>query len=564
MIALSKKPKPASSATLPAVVYIRMSDDRQAESPDQQRTEIAKLAERYGYHLTGEYLDSGISGDDIRRRKDFRRMIADAAKGEFKAILVWDISRFGRFDSIEAGEWISPLRRAGVKLVTVAEGVIDWSDFASRMLYSIQQEGKHTFLVDLSRNTTRGLGAKAKAGEAMTNPCYGFDRVYHDRSGKEVHRVPYGERFSKPKEWTVNLVPSADAEAVRVVRWLFERFATTDTSGQALAMELNRQGTKSPGGKAWDPSRVVDILRNPVYVGTYVYGRGKVGKFHHVGSDGEITASKDNAVRATPVVTIENHHPAIVDRATFDACEAKMLSRQRDRRAPRARGFPLSGTLTCGDCGGQLRGITNGPEGSKRRYYMCRNAVLGLCECRRMNAIRIEGMLAEMAREWLLAPDLQKQLRAALSQNATADRKATPDTLKGLRAEVAKLDRQIERGTKNMMLADPDDVPAAKIVLAEWRQERKAAQARLDAAQAPVKRSDSTVEGTVERALAKLQSVAENLEAVEPAVSREAFRTVFYGATLYWHARKPGQRNWVPSKLVVEVRTPLDLASALT
>lgn len=78
-------------------------------------------------------------------------MIKDAEdKADFAAILCWDQDRFGRFDSIEAGRWIHPLRCAGVWLVTVAQGVIDWNDFTSRMMYAIQQEGKYQYLIDLS------------------------------------------------------------------------------------------------------------------------------------------------------------------------------------------------------------------------------------------------------------------------------------------------------------------------------------------------------------------------------------------------------------------------------
>ena len=114
---------------IPAVSYIRMSDEKQEESPDQQRSEVSKLEKANGYHVIREYFDSGISGDATEKRIEFQRMIADAVSGEFKAILCWDQDRFGRFDSIEAGRWIYPLRQAGVHLHTVAQGVINWNDF---------------------------------------------------------------------------------------------------------------------------------------------------------------------------------------------------------------------------------------------------------------------------------------------------------------------------------------------------------------------------------------------------------------------------------------------------
>src|SRR5438477_148912 len=77
-------------------------------------------------------------------------------RGDFKAILCWDQDRFGRFDSMDAGYWTYPIREAGVELVTVTDGPIDWNDFAGRIIYTVKQEGKHQFLRDLSSNVLRG------------------------------------------------------------------------------------------------------------------------------------------------------------------------------------------------------------------------------------------------------------------------------------------------------------------------------------------------------------------------------------------------------------------------
>jgi len=56
--------------------------------------------------------------------------------GDCRAILCWDQDWFGRFHSIETGEWISPLRRAGVEWICVVQGRISWDDFAGRMTAS--------------------------------------------------------------------------------------------------------------------------------------------------------------------------------------------------------------------------------------------------------------------------------------------------------------------------------------------------------------------------------------------------------------------------------------------
>ena len=71
----------------------------------------------------------------------------------------------GRFGSLDAGYWIKPIRDAGVQLVLVSEGVVNWNDFTGRVMYGLKQEGKNQYLRDLSRNMARGLIFNAQRGK---------------------------------------------------------------------------------------------------------------------------------------------------------------------------------------------------------------------------------------------------------------------------------------------------------------------------------------------------------------------------------------------------------------
>jgi DNA invertase Pin-like site-specific DNA recombinase len=80
-----------------AVSYIMMSSDPQEGSPEQQRAEVARLAEQNGYTLIGEYKDEGKSGSkETEKRTGFLKMIQDSQKRDFQVILCWDLQRFGR------------------------------------------------------------------------------------------------------------------------------------------------------------------------------------------------------------------------------------------------------------------------------------------------------------------------------------------------------------------------------------------------------------------------------------------------------------------------------------
>ena len=188
-------------------------------------------------------------------------MREDAQIGEFQVILCWDQDRFGRFDPIEGGYWILPFRDAGVRLETIAQGRIDWNDFGGRLLYLVQQEAKHAYLRDLSRNVLRGQVAKAKAGRGADGAA------------------PYGCRLEG--DWRV-VVPQEAA----VVRRIFEEYLSGQ-SIRSIAASLNADGIPSPRGKQWRASTIRSILVNQKYTGDFIWGKYAAGYYHGM-NDGEI------------------------------------------------------------------------------------------------------------------------------------------------------------------------------------------------------------------------------------------------------------------------------------
>lgn len=288
------------TALTPAVAYIRMSSLKQDASPEQQRQEADKLAATNKCRIIREYADEGISGDNAKR-PGFQQMLRDAVeKRDFAAIICWDQDRFARFDSIKAGKYIDPLREAGVWLITKAQGVVDWNTFTGRMMYSIIQEGKHQYLLDLSRNVLRGRIASARKGQLIVQPAYGYDRVFYDDAGRLARRVPYGEKFNRPKGWTVKIEPSDDGEKVATVKWIMQTFADGDCSIRWIAKSLNERGVPAPRGRGWNANTVRYILAHRVYLGQKAFGERRGGKYHQIGDDGEIQAANGTANRRAP------------------------------------------------------------------------------------------------------------------------------------------------------------------------------------------------------------------------------------------------------------------------
>ena len=414
---------------IPAVAYIRMSSDKQDASPQQQRDELTKLAARDGYHLVGEYFDDAISGDRTDKRHAFQRMIADAGRGKFKAILCWDQDRFGRFDSVEAGFYIHPLRQAGVKLVTVAQGAVDWTTFAGRLIYNVQQEGKHAYLRDLSRNVLRGRLAAARRGEWLSIPPLGY--------AVENKRLVIG-----------------DPSAVEVVRGMFRDYLGGH-SLRAIAADLNRRGIRTRRGAAWSGKDITVILRNRAYLGEYRFGTVRSGKYHQVGED---------------MVVIPNNHPALIDRTLFDKVQRRLPSR-RKATTPHADGgdYVFTGICQCGKCKGPMCGHRN--QGSIR--FRCRNSnVKGTCETNSVVQAELLDVVLTAIEERFADPRTVERFKAIATRKAK-QRTASVD-VEGLKRQLTSVDQQLAKARRNMVLADgPDLVRQFGIVARELVAERE-------------------------------------------------------------------------------------------
>jgi len=545
--------KTTKTGPTPAVTYIRMSSGKQEVSPEQQRGEVARLARKHNCRILREYYDAGISGDATDKRLDFQRMIADAEeKGDFAAILCWDQDRFGRFDSIEAGRWIYPLRKAGVWLITCAQGRIDWNDFAGRVTYNVVQEGKHEFLQSLSRNVCRGRLAAMEAGTAPLPPVYGYDRLIYDPNGTLTRRVPSGEKFSRPKAWTVRLDPATDGSA-DTVRWIHTTFSEEDCGILWLVGELNRKGIPSPRGRrTWNWGAVYYILTNPIYVGMRAEGRFTGGKYHAIGDNREIakgSGTRQTHKRLEPLFLRQGNHTPLVEADIFERNQRKLAMRRQNKTRPRKSPYLLAGLLFCGHCGGRLYG---GPGGAKTadgyslRYYACETGTKqGKSRCRKY-AVRkdhLEKYILDIVTAAVSSTEAEGQIRDAIWRQAKAQTRSSGNT-PALKAQIRALEAKIEKAAENVLLADGAVVPELTKVLDQWRKQRATLAAQLEAKS----NSGGNPDRLADKALAELARLRYHLEAGEPAKVRQVVKSVISKVTLWWEPK--GKRRRVLRGLV--------------
>jgi len=102
-----------------AAQYVRMSTIHQRYSIENQAAAIAAYALRYNFTIVRTYRDDGISGLRIEKREGLKQLITDVCSGsaDFSRILVYDVSRWGRFQDVdESAHYEFLCRKAGIRV----------------------------------------------------------------------------------------------------------------------------------------------------------------------------------------------------------------------------------------------------------------------------------------------------------------------------------------------------------------------------------------------------------------------------------------------------------------
>ena len=113
-----------SESAFKAAQYVRMSTEHQQYSTQNQADKIQEYADKRGIEIIKTYADAGKSGLSIGGRAALQQLISDveAETAEFNIILVYDVSRWGRFqDADESAYYEYICRRAGIQVAYCAE-----------------------------------------------------------------------------------------------------------------------------------------------------------------------------------------------------------------------------------------------------------------------------------------------------------------------------------------------------------------------------------------------------------------------------------------------------------
>nr|WP_133775082.1 recombinase family protein [Enterovirga rhinocerotis] len=251
-----------------------MSTDLQKYSTENQMDRIAAFAERRGFEIVSSYEDAGRSGLTIDGREALQRLMADVTSGraDFEAILVYDVSRWGRFQDADEGAYHEHLcRRAGITVHYCAEQFDNDGSIGSTLLKAVKRVMAGEYSRELSVKVFAGQCRLIERGYRQGGMAgFGLRRLLVDEHGAVKGELGIGERKSLQTDRVV-LVPGPEEE-VAAVRRMYRMFGA-GTSEHDIAEALNREGLRTDLGRPWTRGTVHQILTNPKYVGDNVYNR---------------------------------------------------------------------------------------------------------------------------------------------------------------------------------------------------------------------------------------------------------------------------------------------------
>ena len=260
---------------LRAAQYVRMSTELQRYSTQNQAAAIAAYAQQRNLTIVRTYVDEGRSGVRINRRPALTELIKDVQSGnaDFEHILVYDVSRWGRFQDVdESAHYEFVCKRSGVKVAYCAEQFENDGSLLSSILKNIKRVMAAEFSRELGVKVHTGHCRIASLGYRVGGPLtFGLGREMVDEQQRSKGKLAKGE-YKALKTDRVRLRLGSDEE-IAVVRWIFQQFVMERKTDVEIARQLNRGNIANHHGRPWTYIMVHSILKNENYIGNLVYNR---------------------------------------------------------------------------------------------------------------------------------------------------------------------------------------------------------------------------------------------------------------------------------------------------
>lgn len=371
-------------------VYARVS----TREPDQLGSLEAQVA-YYTFALLKDsnnqlvriYADEGVSGTNAEKRAGFQKMIRDCENGKVDRIITKSISRFAR-NTVDALDYVRKLKEHNVSIYFEKEGIDTASEDGEILL---------TVYSALAQEESRSLGESISWGK----------KAYAKRGMVGHSMRTYGYDFNKDRTWYI-----VEDES-KVVQSIFER-CIDGLSAVQICKDLTIEGIPTMKKKAsWNPKTVSTILNNINYTGDLLYQKRYT-------QDTFTSRSKLNFGQTSQVL-IEEHHPAIIDKTTWDKAQWA-LDKRRPKKSAKAKVYheqlEFFSRFICSECGNFYFHVTRKTKAGIKHRWRCKVALrkdaLITCDSPYIEEEEIKAlfmqMLAGIKKDKIFISQLNKQI----------------------------------------------------------------------------------------------------------------------------------------------------------
>jgi len=303
---------------IPAAQYVRMSTEHQQYSLDNQRLTIQDYAEASGFSVVQTYTDGAKSGVVLRHRNGLSQLLQDVMSGHasYKAILVYDVSRWGRFqDADESAHYEFLCKAAGIPVHYCAETFVNDGQLPNVLMKALKRIMAGAYSRELGVKVFAGLKRLASIGfKQGGSPGYGLRRMLVSAGREPKQQLEQGDRKSITTDRVV-LVPGP-ADEVECIRKIYRMFIEDKRTVHGIACELNKKGVNYLGESKWNYSAVHHVLSHPKYMGCNVFGR----------TSQKLGTQSVRTPKSEWVITPGAFAP-VVSEATFQEAQRIMLNR---------------------------------------------------------------------------------------------------------------------------------------------------------------------------------------------------------------------------------------------
>lgn len=319
-------------------IYLRKSrEDVEAERHGEGDTllrheqRLIELSKRMNLNI-GQIYREVVSGESIDARPEVQKLIRDVEQGRWKGVLVVEVERLARGDTLDQGIIARAFGISGTKIITPLK-IYDPANQSDMEYFE--------FGLFMSRREYSTINRRIQDGRKIST-----------REGKWIYGdAPYGYeriKIENDKGYTLNPIP----EEAAAVRLMFEWYALEHVGSYTISIRLDERGYHNRRGDKFSPSSIRDILKNPVYAGYVTWGKRPQVKEVHEGR-----VVKRRGKNNPDMILVKGLHPAIVDQALFDTAQTVRSGRavRPNNLATGGLQNPLAGIVYCKCCGHTMR-----------------------------------------------------------------------------------------------------------------------------------------------------------------------------------------------------------------